>query len=67
MTVAFGTRPKRRLNRVMDVLNFEYPDYDHLDRGAEGQKRKRVASALDKEAAKLVKRMKNFDEKKIKP
>jgi hypothetical protein len=37
-------------------LNFEYPDYERLDRGAEGQKRKRVASILDKEAAKLVKR-----------
>jgi hypothetical protein len=28
MTAAFGTRPKRRLNRVMDALNFEYPDYE---------------------------------------
>jgi hypothetical protein len=52
MTAAFGTRPKRRLNRVMDALNFEYPDYERLDRGAKGQKRKRVASVLDKEAAK---------------
>jgi hypothetical protein len=41
---------------VMDALNFEYPDYERLDRGAEGQKRKRVASVLDKEAAKLVKK-----------
>jgi hypothetical protein len=56
MTAAFGTRPKRRLNRVMDALNFEYPDYERLDRGAEGQKRKRVASILDKEVAKLVKK-----------
>jgi hypothetical protein len=56
MTAAFGTRPKRRLNRVMDALNFEYPDYERLVRGAEGQKRKRVASVLDKEAAKLVKK-----------
>jgi hypothetical protein len=56
MTAAFDTRPKRRLNRVMDALNFEYPDYERLDRGAEGQKRKRVASVLDKEAAKLVKK-----------
>jgi hypothetical protein len=23
MTAAFGTQPKRRLNRVMDALNFE--------------------------------------------
>jgi hypothetical protein len=56
MTAAFGTRLKRRLNRVMDALNFEYPDYERLDKGAEGQKRKRVASVLDKEAAKLVKK-----------
>jgi hypothetical protein len=62
MTAAFGTRPKRRLNRVMDALNFEYPDYERLDSGVEGQKRKRVASALDKEAAKLVKK----DEKTLK-
>jgi hypothetical protein len=56
MTAAFGTRPKQRLNRVMDALNFEYPDYERLDRGAEGQKRKRVASILDKEADKSVKK-----------
>jgi hypothetical protein len=49
MTAAFGTRPKRRLNRVMDDVGFEYPDYERLDKGAEGQKRKRVASALNKD------------------
>jgi hypothetical protein len=49
MTAAFGTRPKRRLNRVMDAIGFEYPDYERLDKGAEGQKRKRVASALNKD------------------
>jgi hypothetical protein len=48
MTAAFGTRPKRRLNRVLDALGFEYPDYERLDKGAEGQKRKRVASVLNK-------------------
>jgi hypothetical protein len=26
MTAAFGTRPKRRLNRVLDAIGFEYPD-----------------------------------------
>jgi hypothetical protein len=36
MTDAFGTRPKRRLNRVMDALNFEYPDYEKLDEGTKG-------------------------------
>jgi hypothetical protein len=41
MTVVFGTRPKRRLNRVMDALNFDCPDYERLDRGAEGQKKKK--------------------------
>jgi hypothetical protein len=27
MTAAFSTRPKRRLNRVLDAIGFEYPDY----------------------------------------
>jgi hypothetical protein len=49
MTAAFGTRPKRRLNRVMDALDFEYPDYERLDKDAEGQKRKIVAGALNKD------------------
>jgi hypothetical protein len=40
MTATFGTRPKRRLNRVMDAIGFEYPDYERLDKGAEGQKEK---------------------------
>jgi hypothetical protein len=31
MTATFGTRPKRRLNRVMDSLNFEYLDYERLE------------------------------------
>jgi hypothetical protein len=36
ITTAFGTQLKRRLNRVMDALNFEYPDYEKLDQGAKG-------------------------------
>jgi hypothetical protein len=55
MTAAFGTRPKRRLNRVMDALNFEYPDYERLDEGAEGVKRKRVVSILSRQATRSVK------------
>jgi hypothetical protein len=55
MTAAFGTRPKRRLNRVMDALNFEYPDYERLNKGAEGQKRKRTVSVLGRQAARMVK------------
>jgi hypothetical protein len=30
----------------MDALDFEYPNYERLDKDAEGQKRKRVAGAL---------------------
>jgi hypothetical protein len=49
MTAAFGTRPKRRLNRVLDALGFEYPDYEQLNKVAEGWKRKRVAEALNED------------------
>ena len=62
MTAAFDTRPKRRLNRVMDALEFEYPDYERLNKGAEGQKRKRIVSVLSRQAARMVKE----DEKIIK-
>jgi hypothetical protein len=55
MTAAFGTRPKRRLNQVMDALNFEYPDYERLNKGAEGQKRKRIVSVVGRQAARMVK------------
>jgi hypothetical protein len=62
MTAAFDTRPKRRLNRVMDALNFEYPDYERLSKGAEGIKRKRVVTVLSRQAARMVKE----DEKTLK-
>jgi hypothetical protein len=39
----------------MDALNFEYPDYEKLDKGAEGVKRKRVVSILNRQAAWLIK------------
>jgi hypothetical protein len=55
MTAAFGTRPKQRLNRVMDALNFEYPDYKRLSKGAKGTKRKKVVSVLSRQAARMVK------------
>jgi hypothetical protein len=58
----FGTRPKRRLNRVMDALNFECPDYERLSKGAEGPKRKRVVSVMSRQAARMVKE----DEKTLK-
>jgi hypothetical protein len=62
MTAAFGTRPKRRLNLVMDALNFEYPNYEHLNKGAKGVKRKRVVSVLSRQAARMAKE----DEKSLK-
>jgi hypothetical protein len=55
MTAAFGTRPKQRLNRVMDTLNYEYPDYERLSKGAEGSKRKKIVSVLSRQAARMVK------------
>jgi hypothetical protein len=39
----------------MDALNFEYPDYERLNKGAEGQKRKRIVSVLSRHAARMVK------------
>jgi hypothetical protein len=62
MTAAFSTQPKRRLNRVMDALNFDYPDYEKLDEGAEGIKRKRILNILNRQAARLIKE----DEKALK-
>jgi hypothetical protein len=40
---------------VMDALNFEYPDYERLNKGAEEQKRKRIVSVLSRQAARMVK------------
>jgi hypothetical protein len=39
----------------MDALNFEYPDYERLNKGAEWQKRKRIVSVLSRQAARMVK------------
>jgi hypothetical protein len=47
---------------VMDALKFEYPDYERLDKGAEGVKRKRIVSILSRQAARMVKE----DEKVLK-
>jgi hypothetical protein len=62
MTAAFSTRPKRRLNRVMDALKFVYPDYERLSKGAEGPKRKRVVSVMKRQAARMIEE----DEKSLK-
>ena len=60
MTAAFGTRPKRRLNRVLDAIGFEYPDYGRLSGDVGGPKRKRIASAVTKKAPKWPKRKRKF-------
>jgi hypothetical protein len=39
----------------MDALKFEYPDYEKLDKGAKGVKRKRIVSILSRQAARMVK------------
>jgi hypothetical protein len=63
MTAAFGTRPKRRLNRVLDAIGFEYADYGRLGGDAGGPKRKRIASAVDEEVTKVAKKKKEGSEK----
>jgi hypothetical protein len=55
MTATFGARPKRRLNRVMNALNFENPDYERLNKGAKGQKTKIIVSVVGRQAARMVK------------
>jgi hypothetical protein len=68
MTAAFDTRLKQRLNRVMDALNFEYPDYERLSKGAEGQKRKRVVSVVGRQATRMVKEdEENLKRRKLSP
>jgi hypothetical protein len=64
MTAAFGTRPKRRLNQVMDALKFEYPDYERLNKGAEGPKQKRAVSVMQRQAARMIKEDENLAKKK---
>jgi hypothetical protein len=46
----------------MDALKFEYPNYEQLNKGAEGAKRKRIVSVLNRHAARMVKE----DEKTLK-
>jgi hypothetical protein len=47
---------------VMDALNFECPDYERLDEGVGGAKRKQVVSILNRQAIRSVKE----DQKAIK-
>jgi hypothetical protein len=45
MTLAFGGRGKKRLNRVFDDIGFVYPDYTYPSR-KQGKKRKIATSAI---------------------
>jgi hypothetical protein len=45
----------------MDALGFEDPNYERLDKGAEGQKRKRLADVMNKDDEEQLKK------KKLKP
>jgi hypothetical protein len=54
LKATFGTRKKRRLNRVMDALNFKYLDYERLDVGAGGANKKRVVSILERQAMRFI-------------
>jgi hypothetical protein len=68
MTAAFGSRPKRRLNSVMDALHFEYPGYERLNKGAKGKKRKRVVSVVGRQAARMIKEdEENLKKRKLSP
>jgi hypothetical protein len=48
LSAAFGSRKKKRLNRVFDAIGFMYPDYRYPPRG---QKRKSATSGKDAASA----------------
>jgi hypothetical protein len=48
LSAAFGSRKKKRLNRVFDAIWFMYPDYRYPSRG---QKRKSATSGKDDASA----------------
>jgi hypothetical protein len=48
LSTAFGSRGKKRLNRVFDAIGFVYPDYRYPLRG-QGKKRKATAVAASAE------------------
>jgi hypothetical protein len=51
MTAAFGTRPKRRLNRVLDAIGFEYADYGRLGGVPEARSEKGLPALLTKRSS----------------
>jgi hypothetical protein len=57
LSVAFGGRGKKRLNRVFDAIGFVYPDYLYPLRG-QGKKRKSAALATPVEPVSKGKKVK---------
>jgi hypothetical protein len=57
LSVAFGGRGKKRLNRVFDAIGFVYPDYRYPLRG-QGKKRKAATSATPDEPVPKGKKLK---------
>jgi hypothetical protein len=57
LSIAFGGRGKKRLNKVFDAIGFVYPDYRYPLRG-QGKKRKTVASATPVEPVPKGKKVK---------
>jgi hypothetical protein len=39
---------------VMDALNFDYPNYERLDEGAGGAKKKRVVSVMKRQSMRSI-------------
>jgi hypothetical protein len=61
LSAAFGSRKKKRLNRVFDAIGFMYPDYRYPPRGQKrksGTSRKDVASVASSEPAPKKKKVK---------
>jgi hypothetical protein len=55
MTVAFGVRGKKRLNRVFDVIGFIYPDYYFPVRKHKGKMKTAASAPSSAPKAKKVK------------
>jgi hypothetical protein len=57
LSIAFGGRGKKRLNKVFDAIGFVYPDYRYPVRG-QGKKRKAATSATPDEPVPKGKKLK---------
>lgn len=63
MTAAFGNQEKRWVNRVMDALQFDYPDYSEIsEEEASGVTRKQTVSIMMRQTERSVKERKKRKE-----